>query len=283
MVQKNAQIAKAKAFHQLHEDPKLLILPNIWDTIGARLLQYLGFPAVATASAAVAYSKGYDDGQQISFGEALEVIREIAGAVDVPMTADIERGYADAPDSVAANIRDVMHAGAVGINIEDSIVEGGDLREIDDQSARLRAVREMADGEGIPLFINARIDVFLRDGPESRAARIEETITRARAYIDAGADGIYPITAGDLETLAPIRSAIDAPINVYANKDAASIRELESAGINRLSLGPGLIKASLTAMRDVAEGLKRGESYDSFTRDVISNEEILGINSRGKT
>lgn len=122
---KTTQIKKAEKFLALHHAPKLLVLPNIWDPLGACLLEGLGYPAVATASAAVAYSLGYDDGQKIQFLAMLHAIERIAASVTVPMTADIERGYAEQPHEIAGNIRQVLHVGAVGINFEDSAFEGG--------------------------------------------------------------------------------------------------------------------------------------------------------------
>jgi 2-methylisocitrate lyase-like PEP mutase family enzyme len=271
---KKIQIQKAQKFLALHHDPKLLVLPNIWDPLGARLLQSLGYPAVATASAAIAFSLGYDDGQKISFAEMLEVIHRIAASVEVPLTADIERGYAKSPEAVAENIRQVLLAGAVGINLEDSTGEGGGLYPIDFQSARIRAVRAMAVQEGIPLVINARTDVFLRGVSGSKSEKVAETIARAKAYLEAGADCIYPITVGDIETLKVIRDATGAPINVYASASAASMRELEDAGISRLSLGPGLIKASLTVMKKIALELQNYGAYDMFTTAAMSSDEI---------
>ena len=266
----------------LHHDPKLLVLPNIWDALGARLLEGLGFPAVATASAAIAYSLGYDDGQKITFSTMLDVIRRIGSAVEVPLTADIEGGYAESPEEVAANIRQVIQAGAVGINLEDSSSEGGPLRSIDFQCERIRAVKDMADREGIPLVINARIDVFLKDEPAYTSDKVSETIARAKAYLEAGADCVYPITVGDIETLKQIRDETEAPINVYASASTAPMRELEAAGISRLSLGPGLIKASLTTMKNIAIELQNYGSYDLFTKNVISGEEITTYVSKEK-
>ncbi|MCH8873381.1 isocitrate lyase/phosphoenolpyruvate mutase family protein [candidate division KSB1 bacterium] len=272
---KTTQIQKAEKFLALHHEPKLLVLPNIWDPLGARLLEGLGYPAVATASAAVAYSLGYDDGQKIKFDAMLDVIERIASSVAVPMTADIERGYAEHPQEIAENIRQVMHAGAVGINFEDSSFEGGPLQPIDFQCERIQAIRNMADKEGIPLVINARIDVFMRSADISRSEKIAETITRGKAYLDAGADCLYPIGPGDIETLTKIQSKTKAPINIYASKLAASMKELEAIGISRLSLGPGLIRASLTTMRNVAQELLDYGSYDSFSaEDIMTSDEI---------
>ena len=272
---KTTQIQKAEKFLALHHEPKLLVLPNIWDPLGARLLEGLGYPAVATASAAVAYSLGYDDGQKIKFDAMLDVIERIASSVAVPMTADIERGYAEHPQEIAENIRQVMHAGAVGINFEDSSFEGGPLQPIDFQCERIQAIRNMADKEGIPLVINARIDVFMRSGDISRSEKIAETISRGKSYLDAGADCLYPIGPGDVETLKRIREETEAPINVYASKLAASMKELAAIGISRLSLGPGLIRASLTTMRNVAQQLLDYGPYDSFSADdIMTSDEI---------
>jgi len=258
----------------LHQDPKLLVLPNIWDPLGARMLESLGYPAVATASAAVAFSLGQDDGEKIDFETMLETIRRIAASVDVPVSADIEGGYAESAEGVAENVRQVLLTGAVGINLEDSVGGEGRLRHVDEQCERIRAVRKMAEGEGIPLLINARVDVFLREGTKSSSERIDETVARARAYVEAGADCIYPIGPGDPATLQPILEEVRAPINVYASAAAAPMRELEALGVGRLSLGPGMIRTSVTAMKRVAERLLDYGSYEPFTNDVLSSDEI---------
>jgi 2-methylisocitrate lyase-like PEP mutase family enzyme len=271
---KRIQIEKAKAFLALHHDAKLLVLPNIWDPLGARMLESLGYPAVATASAAVAYSLGYDDGQKIHLDAMLEVAARIVESVEVPVSIDIEAGYAEAPEEVAGNVRQVVRAGAVGINLEDSLHEGWQLRPIAVQQERIRAVRAMAGEEGVPLVINARTDLFLQDGDLPAADRLTETIDRAAAYLEAGADCLYPIGLGNLEMLTTLREATGAPLNVYAAASAPPMKELEAAGISRLSLGPGLIKASLTAMRKVARNLLAYGPYDRFTTGAMSSEEI---------
>jgi 2-methylisocitrate lyase-like PEP mutase family enzyme len=279
---KDAQIAKAEHFRALHQGPKLLVLPNIWDPLGARLLEHLRFPAVATASASVAFSLGYDDGEKITYAAMLDAIRRIAASVGVPVTADIERGYADDPDDVAENIRDLLRTGAVGINIEDGIREGGRLRPVESQCARIGAARRAADREGIPLFINARIDTFMREKSSPLEEKLAETIQRARAYVEAGADGIYPITVGDIDTLRAIRESVEVPINVYASASTAPMRDLQALGINRLSVGPGLLKAALTTMKKVALDLKDHGSYEALTHDVISSAEVQRYVSHDK-
>jgi len=272
---KKAQAEKAGKFLELHHDPKLLVLPNVWDPLGARLLEGLGFPAVATASAAVAFSLGYDDGQKITFDAMLDSISRICAGVDVPVTADVESGYAQDPDDMADNIRRVIRAGAVGINLEDSTDEGGFLFPIDVQCERLRAARAAADLEDLPLVINARIDVFYKGTDDGRRdEQVEDTIARAKSYLDAGADCVYPILVGDLETLGRIHDAVRAPLNVYASKSTASMRDLEKAGISRLSVGPWMLKAALTRMKEVAEVLKEYGSYDVLTDGTMTTDEV---------
>jgi len=280
---KQAQVEKARRLLGLHDRQRLLVLPNIWDPLGARMLASLGYPAVATASAAVAFSLGYDDGEHITFGAMLDVINRIARSVPVPVSADIERGYAAEADHLAENIHRVIDAGAVGINIEDSRVEGGPLRSTEAQCARIAAARQAAAGAGVPLVINARIDVFLREDDTPVQDRVDEAIGRGRAYLDAGADCLYPIGCSDLTALRRMVAELDAPINVYASADAPPMRDLEAAGIARLSVGPGLLRSSLTAMRRVAQGLLRYEGYEAFTRDAMTSDEIRRFLERRST
>ena len=188
------------------------------------------------------------------------------------MKPNIESGYAEKPEEVAANARRVLQAGAVGINLEDSVDDGGRFFSVDEQCARIAAVREMAEEEGVPLLINARIDVFLTE-KEHGWDPLEETITRGKAYREAGADCLYPIPIGDVATLEEIRTACAAPLNAYASAHASPMSELERAGVSRVSLGPGLIKASLTAMRKVVETLRDHGPYDLFTTEAMSSEQ----------
>jgi 2-methylisocitrate lyase-like PEP mutase family enzyme len=273
-------VQKAEQLRALHHGNRILVLPNIWDPGGARMMEWLGYPAVATASASVAYSLGYDDCQQITLDAMVDVVGRVASAVKVPVTADLEWGYAEEPQEVAENMRRVLHAGAVGINLEDSIREGEVLFPIDFQCARIRAVREMAEQEGVPLFVNARTDVFWPRVPGTPEEKLEEAIRRARAYLDAGGDCFYPILLGDLETLKRISEAIKAPINVLAPTSKATLEELEEAGIARVSLGPALMWAALTTMRNIAVGLQNYGSFEPFTQDMISSDDIRAYLSK---
>jgi 2-methylisocitrate lyase-like PEP mutase family enzyme len=270
----SALTQKAERLRALHHTGRILVLPNIWDPGGARMMESLGYPAVATASASIAYALGYDDGQQITLEAMLDVVGRVASSVHVPVTADMEWGYAEEPQDVAENMRRVLHAGAVGINLEDSVREGERLFEVEFQCARISAVRAMARQEGVPFFINARTDVFWPRVPGTEAEKFAEAVRRAQAYFAAGADCFYPIILGDLGTLRRLYEAIQAPINVLAPTSQATLRELEAAGIARLSLGPGLMWASLTVMKKIAVELQNYGSFDLFTRDIITTDEI---------
>jgi 2-methylisocitrate lyase-like PEP mutase family enzyme len=282
LTNRTLQAAKAKRLLELHQAPQLLVLPNVWDALGARMLEGLGYPAVATASASMAYSMGYRDGQNITFDAMVEAVRRVASAVDVPVTADIEAGYAEDPEELASNMRRILEAGAVGINLEDSRMDGDLLSSIPAQQERLRAVRAMADEEGVPLVINARTDVYLRKITGSDEHRLDRAIDRARAYQEAGADCFYPILLDDLAALKAIRDATGALINVYGSATTPSVRQLEDAGIARLSLGPALLKVSLTAMKEAAEALQRDGSYERFTTDVMSSDEVERFVRKGR-
>jgi len=271
--------ARARTLRELHHGPDLLILPNVWDPLGARMLAALGFPAVATASASVAFSLGYDDGQRIRFGTMLDVVRRVAAAVPLPVTADLESGWAEAPDELAANVRAAIRAGAAGINLEDSLVEGEPLVPLRRQCERLAAVRAAADAEGVPLVVNARTDVFLRGGRPA-AELLAEAIERGLAYRDAGADCFYPIGPGDLPTIAAVLDAVDLPLNVFASAVAAPLAELRAAGVARVSLGPALLRVGVTAMKRAIESLERTGAYEAFHEGVLTSDEIRAWVSR---
>ena len=157
------QAAKAQSLLALHNNGKLLILPNVWNPIGARMLEVKGFPAVATASAAIAESLGYNDGEQLKLESMLEMVRRIANSVEVPVTADFEAGYSETVAGLQQNISNLLDTGAVGINFEDSWDDGARLRPIPEQVERIQAIRETAEKRGISLVINARTDSFFAE------------------------------------------------------------------------------------------------------------------------
>ncbi len=265
--------AKAARFRQLHAGPGILILPNAWDAASARIFEEAGFPAVATTSAGVAAALGYPDGERIPRDEMLDMAGRIARAVSVPVTADIEAGYGD-PEATALG---VIRAGAVGLNFEDAA--GGRLVEIAAQGERIRAIRRVADSEQVPLVINARTDVFLLQAgpPESR---FDETVRRANAYREAGADCLFVPGVRDGETIGRLARAIRGPLNILAASGTPPAAELERLGVARVSTGSGPMRAGLTLARRIAQELKQRGTYTSFAENAITHAEVNRLMER---
>ncbi len=269
-----SQAGKAQTLLNLHKNGKLLILPNVWNPIGARMLEGKGFSAVATASAAIAESMGYSDGEQIKLETMLEMVTRIVRSVNLPVSADFEAGYSDSIAGLQENILRLIDTGAVGINFEDGLDDSSRLRPMTEQVERIQAVREVAERRGVHLVINARADSFFADGFSSDEDRIEDVITRSNAYIQAGADSTYPIGRGDKETLAILRKRINPPINVLATAKTASLKELQELGINRVSFGPYIFRSLLAKTSDMYDQIKSMGSYDIVTDGLWSGEDV---------
>jgi 2-methylisocitrate lyase-like PEP mutase family enzyme len=269
MFNKQVQAARADSFRKQHRDGKLLILPNIWDALGARLMEKLGYPSVATASVATALSNGYLDGENIPFSRLLEIVGEISSAVEVPVTVDIERGFVEGIPQLKENIRLLIEHGAVGINIEDSLPDHKSLYHIAEQCRKIEAVRETGIACGVSMVINARTDVF--------AIKLEDDalgqgIARGRSYRAAGADCIYPVLISSYEDITRFVQALAMPVNVLLMKSIPDLRRLKEIGVARVSLGPNLLNHILTVMKEVAEGLIQEDSTAFFSRELITRE-----------
>ncbi len=272
-MKKKSQEKKARTLLSLHSDSELLVLPNVWNPVGARILEAKGFPAVATASAAVSASLGYQDGEKIKRSTLIDVITRIAKSVDIPVTADIESGFGDSISMLKETIVQVIDSGVVGINIEDSLEEGSVLRPLDEQCERIAVVREVSNRQGPHLVINARVDCFLSDIFPTQEERIEEAVVRAKAYAEAGADCIYPMGPGDKETLMALRNRITSPINILASSDAESLTMLKEIGINRVSFGPFIFRSCLKKFVDIANELRLLGNYECFSKDMMTSAE----------
>ena len=270
----SGQADKAKNLLSLHLNGRLLVLPNVWNPIGARMLEVKGFPAVATASAAIAESLGYNDGEQIKLETMLDMVGRIVRSVDAPVTADFEAGYADTLDGLQENISRLLDTGAVGINFEDSFDDSSRLRPIAEQVERIKAVREAAARKGIHLVVNARADSFFAEEFSSEEERIEDAVVRSNAYIQAGADCVYPIGWGDRETLLVLRKRISAPINVLATAKTASLNELQEIGINRASYGPYVFRALLAKTSDMYDEIRESRGSNLVFESPWSGGDV---------
>jgi 2-methylisocitrate lyase-like PEP mutase family enzyme len=267
-----SQDEKAKRLMSLHTDGDMLVLPNVWNPIGARILEKKGYPAVATASAAVSASLGYQDGEQIRRTTLIDLIGRIARSVQVPVTADIEAGYGESLADLEETANLVLESGVVGVNIEDSLVESGALRPVDEQCQRIAALRRVADRHRVHLVINARVDCFVSPAITNGQQAMQETVIRASAYAAAGADCIYPIGSNDEDTVRKLRERIESPINILASPAAAPLVVLREIGVNRVSFGPFIFRSLLRKFQDIAEILLTSGDYACFS-DMLSREE----------
>jgi methylisocitrate lyase len=246
------QTQKANAFRALHVRGKPVLLLNIWDAGSAKAIATGGAAAIATGSWSVAAANGFADGEQLPFDLAIDNLRRIVAAVDLPVTIDIESGYGKAADAVAASVRRTIEAGAIGCNLEDSFPENGTLRAIDEQAERIRAARTAADDLKIPYFINARTDVFFQPGVKHDDAAIETALERAKAYADAGADGLFAPGLADEGLIARLASASPLPLNIMAGANTPSVERLARAGVARISHGPGPYGMAMKMLEDMA-------------------------------
>jgi 2-methylisocitrate lyase-like PEP mutase family enzyme len=257
------QSAKAEAFRAMHSGGPLLLMANAWDAITARLFEAEGFAAVATTSGGVSWALGYADGEAAPWGEVVGQTARIARAVGVPVTADIEGGFGASPEAVAGSIKDIIGAGAVGVNLEDGMPGTTPIRAIDDAVARIRAARDAASAAGVAIVINARTDLYLKQiGDE--ASRFDAAVTRARAYLAAGADCFYPIGLRDTATIRRLVEALKAPININVRAGYPSVAELEALGVARVTTATQLTLVALAVVRQVAREIKTTGRFDAI-------------------
>jgi 2-methylisocitrate lyase-like PEP mutase family enzyme len=244
---------QAQALRDLHRPGEPLLLPNAWDAASARAVADAGFPVVATTSLAVAASLGFPDTDSMPVDQAFAAISRIAGTVDLPVTADIEAGY-QLP--AADLVERLLGAGAVGCNLEDTDHHGPHmLVPIEQQADRLRSVREASVAAGVPIVINARVDLFLHDSRDPQLL-LPEAIRRARAYLEAGADCVYPIFLTDPAAIEAFVQAVGAPVNILLRPDGPSPAALGRLGVARISMGAGLFRAAMAEVDRVLESLQ---------------------------
>ncbi len=274
------QATKARQLHHLHHNGQILVLPNIWDPLGASMLESIGYPAIATASASIAYTNGYQDGENIPFEELLVILKKIVKMVKLPVTADIESGYADNNKRLEENIKKLIDTGIAGINFEDSDQRQQKLISAELQSEKISLIKETALEMGIPLFINARTDVYIKSHHLSAEEKLEETIYRGNAYKDAGADCFYPIFLKEKESITTILKEVSLPLNLLLLPGIPHFANLKEMGLARLSLGPGFLKTAINAMKNVAEKLMHFEGMNDITENPVTSDYLKHLISK---
>lgn len=256
------QVQRARALTALHVPGDPLLLPNAWDAASAHVIARAGAKAIATSSASCAWSTGHADGDRMTRAQAMAPVAAIVAAVDLPVTADVETGYAGDgahPDAaLTETVQAVITAGAVGVNLEDS---GGDpLYSIEVAAHRIAVARAAADAAGVPIYLNARVDTyFAPEGQET--GRFARTVERAAAYLAAGASGIFVPGVRDLDLIRRLTAAIDAPVNILAGPSTPSRAELAAAGVGRISTGSSLNLSVLATLADRTGRLLRDGTF----------------------
>jgi len=260
------QKEKAELFLKYHHDKEILVLLNSWDIGSSKLIEACGYKAVATTSMGIAASLGYPDCEVIQLPEMIEVITGIINAVEVPVTVDIEAGYGNNLNEIIDSAKKIIATGIVGINIEDSIDLNPVLIDEMEFCERISAIRALSDSMDFHLVINARTDSFYTS-TGSTQEKLSESIRRGNKYREAGADCIFVQPVWEKETIATLVKEINAPINVLANPTIGagvtpSISELQDLGVARVSLGSGLMKATLALIKKVANELSEKGTYN---------------------
>jgi 2-methylisocitrate lyase-like PEP mutase family enzyme len=257
----------ATKFHRLHEGPTLLVIANAWDAGSARMIESAGAPAAATTSAGVAWSLGYPDGEALPLPLLVSTIAGIVRAIDVPLTVDLEGGYADDPEIVGETVARVIDVGAIGINIEDGSASPDLL------CAKIAQAKRAGARLGINLFVNARTDVYLRDlAPKS--ARVAETLAREERYREAGADGIFVPGLVDPVEIRAIAEGTALPLNVMASRDLPPAAELARLGVRRLSAGSAIAQGVWSRAVALAGAFLAEGRSDRLSDDVMPYGKI---------
>jgi 2-methylisocitrate lyase-like PEP mutase family enzyme len=262
------QSAKAETLRQLHQGSRAVVFPNVWDATSARVIEELGYPAIATTSAGIANMLGYVDGQKISVDEMLSIVSLIARVVRVPVTADMEAGYSNTADQMYETAAALIHSGGVGLNLEDSEDEESRLLDLPLYLEKVSALREASSKLGVSLVLNARTDAYWWKGAQP-TTRMTETIRRANAFRQAGADCIFIPGLRDLDEIRLFLRESPGPLNILGGPGAPSISDLEATGVRRVSIGSGGYRTAIGIMRKLAKELKEQGTYELISELAI--------------
>jgi 2-methylisocitrate lyase-like PEP mutase family enzyme len=252
--------SRRRAFRALHGGPAILVLPNAWDVISARVYEDAGFPAVATSSAGLANSLGYSDGNVLDVDLHLATLERMVRALDVPLSADVESGYAPDTAALAEFVRRLAETGVAGYNLEDGLYES-QVFPLAEAAARVAAAKKAAPD----VFLNARTDIYLAviGSPSTRFAA---TVERLRAFAEAGADGVFVPGIADAETIGRLAASVRLPLNVLAGPTIPDAAALQRLGVRRVSVGSSVMRRTLGVLREIAHELRDAGTF-TFTRD----------------
>jgi 2-methylisocitrate lyase-like PEP mutase family enzyme len=250
-------LSACERFRALHGPGRFLVLPNAWDAASARLVEEAGADAIATSSAAVAWSHGYADGEALPTAIVLAAVAEIVRVVKIPVSVDSEAGYSADPGQVADHASALIDLGVAGINLEDG-PHAPDLT-----ARKIEAIKAAAHRKGADLFVNARADVFLKKLTDPQHAR-EEMIRRGLLYRSAGADGFFAPAVTDTADMRAIADGVGLPLNILFFPGVPSFDAMREAGVRRVSAGAGISRVALGAARTAIRAYLEGTDYGSL-------------------
>ena len=263
----------AEKFQNMHKSNKIVILPNAWDAGGAVIFEKEGFEAIGTTSAGISYSLGYSDGEFISIDDVLDTTKKIQKRISVPLSVDIERGYANTNEEIVKNIKAVINEGAVGINIEDGISDTKELSSLETQCELIKDIVKLKKDLDIDFFINARTDAFWLEIGDNKEELLSQSIKRANAYLKAGADCAFVPGALCVSDIKILVQHINGPLNIIATPASPSIKELEKLGVVRVSLGSGVVRASLAVIKSISAQVKEQGIFDNMYKTTIAYDK----------
>ncbi len=248
------QSERAETLRRLHLGTKAVVFANVWDVTSARVVEELGYPALATTSAGVANMLGYPDGQLVSRDEMLDVVSGIARAVKVPVSADMEAGYATTAKGMYETAVALIHSGGVGLNLEDSEDNETKLVDLSLQLEKIKALKAASSDFGVALVLNARTDAYWWKGAEPKT-RMAETVRRANAFREAGADCVFVPGLRDVDEIKLFLRESPGPLNILFVPGVPPIAELEAAGVRRISIGSCGYRTAIGVMKKLAQEL----------------------------
>lgn len=262
---------KAAQFQEMHKREGVFVLPNIWDTGGARIFEERGFEALATTSAGIAFVNGFSDGEELPLNILLETVRRITNRITIPLSVDFERGYGENDSQIYENTKQLLFAGAVGLNIEDGLLN----KKISDAQVmknKLDCMNELKKELGLNFLINGRIDTYWNEIGDQKS-RLAATIERANKYFSWGADCVFVPGNISFNELEKLTKEVNGPVNVLLSRNLKNIAQLNALGVKRVSLGSSLIRNSISNLFNESKKIK-GNTFESLLTDTLSYDFV---------
>ena len=255
----SSQFQKFKALHQSKD---LFVLPNVWNAKSALIFQEKQFPAIATSSAAVANSLGYDDGENMPFSDYLFVIKRILASVQIPLTVDMEMGYGKTNEEIYANMLNLVDLGVAGVNIEDSIIHKSKraLQEASLFAKKIEYIKSKLESKKSDLFINIRCDTYILNVENKQ----KETTDRLNIYAETGADGIFLPAIKNEEDIAEAIQTLKLPLNVMCIPGLPSLETLTKLGVKRVSMGPFLFNKIYNTIGNLSDAITSDKNFSAI-------------------